>query len=469
MNFRIAVVGSGAIGSYYGAKLAYGGSDVHFLMRGDLSEVRGAGLYVRGKRENFRLAEVNCYNSTKEIGPCDLVLIAVKATSNTDLVDLVPPLLHRCTMLLTLQNGLGNEEFLAEHFGAERVLGAICFICLRRTSRTEVERYDYGHIVIGEHGRAPQLRTQKVAAEFTRGGVQCSVVENLALERWRKLVWNIPFNGLSILAGGIDTAAILHDANLRRTTLGLMEEVIEAANKCGYPLERSAASQQIKRTEMIDAYKPSTLLDWEAGRPLEIEPIWGEPLRRAAAVGASMPRLEIVYALLKSLRETERGKRSTAKIAKSFIMRRGRLGDTVPQVTVHNLQRAVPIDVVDLEDFAGEALRRCLQLRKNKLTNLTKLREIFILFISDRRMASLHRRFLKQSGSTDVLTFQHGEIFISAETARRQARAFGNSLARELRLYVVHGLLHLHGLDDRSEADARRMTAAQEKILAATS
>ena len=150
-------------------------------------------------------------------------------------------------------------------------------------------------------------------------------------------------------------------------------------------------------------------------------------------------------------------------------MRRGRKGDTVPKVTVHNLQRAVPIDVVDLENFAGEALRRCLQLRRNKLTDLTKLREIFILFISDRRMASLHRRFLKQSGSTDVLTFQHGEILISAETARRQARTFGNSLARELRLYVVHGLLHLHGLDDRSEADARRIKAAQEKILAATS
>ncbi len=150
-------------------------------------------------------------------------------------------------------------------------------------------------------------------------------------------------------------------------------------------------------------------------------------------------------------------------------MRRGRKGDTVPKVTVHNLQRAVSIDVVDLENFAAEALCRCLQLRRNKRTDLTKLREISILFISDRRMTSLHRRFLKQSGSTDVLTFQHGEIFISAETARRQARAFGNSLARELRLYVVHGLLHLHGLDDRSEADARRMKAAQEKILAATS
>src|SRR4029450_12121456 len=100
MNLSIAVAGSGAIGSYYGAKLAYGGSDVHFLMREDLSKVREKGLSIRGKDENFRVAKVNCYNSTKEIGPCDLVLMAVKAISNADLVDLIPPLLHERTMLL---------------------------------------------------------------------------------------------------------------------------------------------------------------------------------------------------------------------------------------------------------------------------------------------------------------------------------------------------------------------------------
>src|SRR5947207_14225794 len=108
MSLRIAVVGSGAIGSYYGAKLAYAGSDVHFMMRGDLSEVHHAGLYGRGKGENFRLAEINCYNSTKEFGPCDLVLIPVNATSNTDGVDLVRPILHRRTSRFTLEKGLGS-------------------------------------------------------------------------------------------------------------------------------------------------------------------------------------------------------------------------------------------------------------------------------------------------------------------------------------------------------------------------
>jgi len=310
MGLRIAVVGSGAIGGYYGARLGYGGSDVHFLMRCDLTQVREKGLYVRGRGENFRVAKVNCYNSTKEIGPCDLILIAVKAISNADLVYLIPPLLHERTMLLTLQNGLGNEEFLAAHFGAERVLGGLCFICLSRISRTEIECYDYGHIVIGEYGRKPGERIHAIASQFSACGIKCGIAEDLALEHWRKLVWNIPFNGLSILAGGLDTAAILADEVLYRVTLGLMNEVIDAANKCGHALESAAALEQIKRTENMSAYKPSTLLDWRAGKPLEVEAIWGEPLRRATAVGASVPRLEIVYALLKSLGEAGRGNKS---------------------------------------------------------------------------------------------------------------------------------------------------------------
>jgi probable rRNA maturation factor len=136
-----------------------------------------------------------------------------------------------------------------------------------------------------------------------------------------------------------------------------------------------------------------------------------------------------------------------------------------PKIRVRNLQRTVRIDTVDLEQFAAEAARTCLQLRKNRATNLTKLSELFVLLVSDRRMASLHRRFLHKTGPTDVLTFEHGEIFAGVETARRNARTFRNSLTGELRLYIVHGLLHLHGFDDRTKADARKMEKAQQRIL----
>ncbi len=139
--------------------------------------------------------------------------------------------------------------------------------------------------------------------------------------------------------------------------------------------------------------------------------------------------------------------------------------ECAPQITVRNFQRKIPVNLAALQQFAVTVLRCCFQLRNGKRTDLRKLRNVSVWLISDRRMSRLHREFLGQTGPTDVLTFQHGEIFISVETAKRNARAFGNSLLRELQLYIVHGLLHLHGFDDRTQAGARKMERMQAKIL----
>ena len=142
---------------------------------------------------------------------------------------------------------------------------------------------------------------------------------------------------------------------------------------------------------------------------------------------------------------------------------------TVPEITVKNSQRKISVNVAELEKFAGNAVQHSLQLHQRQRTDLRKLNEVFIWLISDRRMALLHRKFLGQSGPTDVMTFQHGEIFISVDTARRHARAFENSLLRELKLYIVHGLLHLHGFDDQTPSEMQKMKAAQERILSVCS
>ena len=299
-RFRTAVVGAGAIGLYYGGKLANFGRDVHFLMRGDLREVRRSGIRIRAKSDNIHVAKVNCHGTTAEIGPCDLVVIALKATSNADLPKLLPPLLDTSTMLLTLQNGLGNEEFLAGHFGAERVLGGLCFVGLNRVAAGVVEHYAGGRVILAEYDGYPRPRTHDIAWELKRCGIVCTVAENLGLERWRKLVWNIPFNGLAV-AEGVDTAAIVREDRLRLRALALMDEVIAGANACGYPLPTAVALKQMETTAAMRAYKPSTLIDLEGGKPLEIEPIWGEPLRRATAAGAKMPELAALYEQLKEI------------------------------------------------------------------------------------------------------------------------------------------------------------------------
>ena len=134
-------------------------------------------------------------------------------------------------------------------------------------------------------------------------------------------------------------------------------------------------------------------------------------------------------------------------------------------ITVLNRQRKVSVNLSPLQDFAEGALQECLNLRSPRPAALAKLTELSVVLVSDRRMAQLHRRFLHEPGPTDVITFQHGEIFVSTETARRQARRFGTTTGHELRLYLAHGLLHLHGFDDKDARSSAEMQRAQEKLV----
>ena len=138
----------------------------------------------------------------------------------------------------------------------------------------------------------------------------------------------------------------------------------------------------------------------------------------------------------------------------------------LPKISVRNLQHRIAVDVVDLEKFAQKAAKLCLSLPGENTAELEKLPQVSVLIVSDRQIASLHKQFMNESGPTDVITFQHGEIFISGEMAKRNAQRFESSVINELRLYIVHGLLHLHGFDDRDPDNAQKMEAVQRKILA---
>lgn len=292
---RIAIVGSGAVGCYYGARLAQHGHDVHFLMRSDFAQVHAHGLEIRSHAGDFTLPQVQCHRSTAEIGPCDLVIIAMKATANDALLHLLPPLLKSDTLLLTLQNGLGCDDFLAQHFGPSRVLGGLCFVCINRIGPGIVHHFARGHISLGEYSGPPMPRTHRLATQLNAAQIPCGVVQSLYGVRWEKLVWNIPFNGLSIAAGPIDTAGILADPTLERRTRELMHEVITAATRLGHEVPPDLADIMIERTRTMAGYKPSSLIDFLAGSEVELDAIWGEPLRRAHAAGIAMPHVEKLH------------------------------------------------------------------------------------------------------------------------------------------------------------------------------
>ncbi len=295
----IAVVGSGAIGLYYGGRLAAAGEDVKFLMRSDFEMVSKYGLRVKSIHGDFELPEVRAFRTAEEIGPVDLVIVAWKATSNDQLASVLPPLLHETTQVLTLQNGLGNCERIVEIVGPTNVLGGLCFVCINRLSAGLVSHSGGGRISIGEWMRGESGRTEEIARRFQAAKIQGFAVENLRQAQWEKLIWNIPFNGFSVAEGGVTTDVLLgKDAKENEIRL-VMAEVIEAARALGLDLEDELIEANISRTRPMGAYRTSSMIDFVEGREVEVAPIWEEPLRRAKEAGVPMPHTE---ALLERLR-----------------------------------------------------------------------------------------------------------------------------------------------------------------------
>ena len=316
---KIAVVGCGAVGSFYGAKLAHAGDEVHFLLRSDYDVVRRRGRRVR-RPLGYLHVQPKCARAPEQIGQSDLVLIGLKTTANDSFRTLLPPLIGPSTVLLTLQNGLGNEEELARLASVEQIMGGLCFVCLNRLEPGIIQHIAHGLVMLGEYQRWPEPRTHDIASRFRKAGIPCSVTDNLARAHWEKLTWNIPFNGLGVgsaagltavqsgappfdsaLQSCLTTDKLLADPGWYQLVIELMLEVIAAARSLGYELPRELADKQVERTRTMGAYKASTLLDFENRRPLELKSLFLEPLRQAQAKGVSMPRLSALSKVLARL------------------------------------------------------------------------------------------------------------------------------------------------------------------------
>ena len=295
---RIAIVGTGALGGYYGAMLARSGQDVHFLMRRDYDRVKSHGLFVHSCNGDFHLKQVQCYNDPVDIGPVDLAFISIKATDNDILGGLLQPLMAEDTRALTAQNGLGNEEVLAEVFDAERVAGGLAFLCSNRLDDGVIHHLDYGHIHIGNFNRPPDEMLYRFGKMLNDSGIKCEVVENLALSRWKKLIWNVPFNGLTTLTDQtVDN--IVGDPELRSWAQELMKELQAIAASYELYIEDSFLDLMMEYTDKMKPYYTSMHVDARSGREIEIEPIIGRPLRYAEKHGIAAPCLSRLYRNLK--------------------------------------------------------------------------------------------------------------------------------------------------------------------------
>ncbi len=296
----VAVVGSGAIGLYYGGRLAEAGGDVRFLARSDFDEVSQNGIRAESTAGDFHLPRVEVFRSPEEIGPVDLVIVSWKATANGALAGTLPPLLHEGTQVLTLQNGLGNCEAIAEIVGAERVCGGLCFVCVNRIAPGRISHTAGGRLTIGEFAKGVPGRAEAMAARFREAKIPASATDDLLMAQWEKLIWNVPFNGLSVAEGGVTTDVLLSDPTTENTIRELMWEVVTAARAQGIPLDEKLVETNIGRTRPMGPYRPSTMIDFMEGRELELGPIWEEPLRRAKAAGVATPALEKLLGSMKA-------------------------------------------------------------------------------------------------------------------------------------------------------------------------
>lgn len=304
---RIAVIGAGAVGSYYGARLAEAGHDVHFLLRAQYDAVATHGLRVESVDGDMHLDTPLIHRNAEEIGPVDWVLCAVKATALEEARDLIAPCIGEGTRILALMNGLGIEDRLATWFGAERVFGGLAFTCINRGEDGRIHHLDYGDVTIG-HAQDDEAELDAALALWEGSHVRVERAPVLLAARWTKLCWNIPFNGLAVTCGGVTTDVIMASPELRAEAEAIIREVVAVGNadlavrwQTARLYPDTVIESMLNRTETMGAYRPSTMIDFVEGRPMEVDAIFGEPVRRAELLEIAAPRMTLLHAQMRAL------------------------------------------------------------------------------------------------------------------------------------------------------------------------
>ena len=299
-----AILGTGAIGGLYGARLHAAGFPVRFLLHRDYDHVREHGLRVDSIWGDLHLRDAEIYRDVAQMPPSDVTIVALKTTQNEQLAELLPPLVGDRGFVLVLQNGLGVEDEIARMIG-DRVLGGLCFTCSNKIAPGHIHHLDEGKIAIGDFrpdGQPSGItdRLDAIATDLETAGIPIDRQADLILARWKKLMWNIPFNGLSAILNA-KTDALVSDSATRTLAIALMQEIRTAAAAVDRQIPADFIDTMLAATDAMRPYLTSMKLDLDCDRPLEVEAIFGHPLRVAAAAGVTMPQTTTLYHQLKFL------------------------------------------------------------------------------------------------------------------------------------------------------------------------
>lgn len=307
MRLKYAVIGTGAIGGYYGGKLARAGQDVHFLLHSDYDHVKENGLRIDSTDGNFHIPDPNAYHKTADMPVCDVILVALKSTNNALLKELLPPLLHKNTVVILIQNGLGLEADLQKDFPDLNIAGGLAFICSAKKGPGHIAHYDEGKINMGSYSCTDDSILKEVCSDFRNAGVKTNLLE-LETARWMKLVWNIPYNGMTVVMNAT-TDQLMNNPSMEGLLYELMLEVVRGANHVGkgrFTIPESYAKEILDMTRTMTPYSPSMKLDYDFKRPMEIDYIYTRPIIEALKAGYKMSKVEMLEKQLRYLEAQNR-------------------------------------------------------------------------------------------------------------------------------------------------------------------
>ena len=297
---RYGIIGVGAIGGYYGSKLAYSGQEVHFLSHSDYEFVKEHGMQVDSCNGSFHLDQVNVYQNAVDMPKCDVVIVGLKTTNNHLLLELLPPLLHEHTVVVLIQNGIGVEADVQQMFPDVPLIGGLAFICSAKTEPGRVNHQCYGSINLANYSCKDESLFNSILKDFTDADIQAASVP-YEEARWKKAVWNMPFNGMTV-ALNTSTDLLLKNPATRQLIRDLMIEVVGASRALGVSgVDEAFVEKMIQMTDEMTPYSPSMKLDFDFHRPMEIYYLYTRPIEIARAAGFRMAKLEMLEAELRFL------------------------------------------------------------------------------------------------------------------------------------------------------------------------
>ena len=296
---NIVLLGTGAVGSLYAGKLAQAGARVSTVCRSDYQAVKNQGIVIKSIWGDFVFKPTDVMKDISEYPSIpDYIIVATKVLPQIDVAKLIKSKVSPQTSIVLLQNGIDIEEPVARAFPKTEIISALAFVCVSRIALGQIDHLDYGRLIIGKYPSGRSEKVETLGKLFNNAGVECVVADNIVTARWIKLVWNAPFNPMSVLGGGVDTMAMTGAEPALILARKVMEEVRLLAEATGHSFPEAVITKNIDDTMIMKPYKTSMLLDYENGREMEVEAILGNAVRLAQKHAVNVPHIESLYGLL---------------------------------------------------------------------------------------------------------------------------------------------------------------------------